>query len=86
MTEKCPTCKQAWPRIPPGPLGLRPEDVAAEIKRVGGKVFKGAYNLTLFGIRNNDTQSDMWDDWVGALYEDKEGNLQMDLYPATTDP
>lgn len=86
MTEKCPVCNQDLSKALPGPLGLSPEKVADQIRAVGGRVFKGPYNLTLFGIRNDDTQSDMWDDWVGALYHDDEGTLQMDLYPATTDP
>ena len=86
MTDTCPTCKQAWPQIPPGPLGLSPTDVISEIERVGGKVFKGPYNVTLFGIRNDDTQSDMWDDWIGALYQNDDDEWEMDIYPATTDP
>jgi len=86
MTEKCPTCNRPWERGSHNPTSLMPADVIEEIERVGGRVFKGPYNVTLFGIRNDSTESDMWDDWIGALYQNDEGGWEMDLYPATTDP
>jgi len=60
--------------------------VRQECARLGYVVFTGYLNLTLVGVRNASRTSDLWDDWVGAVYQDSNGSWQASLFQATTDP
>lgn len=52
---------------------------------------EGSFNnkpnyLNLFGIRKNTTIPDAFDDLIGAAFLDSNGEKQIVLFPATTDP
>jgi hypothetical protein len=44
------------------------------------------YEMNIIGIRNSDSQSNSFDDFVGILFKDQLGNWMSHLYRATTDP
>lgn len=46
----------------------------------------GKYNLNIFGIRANNSQSDQFDDYVGVAFYDGKTNPKFFVFNATTDP
>jgi hypothetical protein len=60
--------------------------VADSYKRMGYKLFSGAYDLNIFGIRSSNSVSNKFDDLIGVAYTDEKKVLNIKLYPATTDP
>ncbi|RTK92566.1 MAG: hypothetical protein EKK61_03970 [Rickettsiales bacterium] len=44
------------------------------------------YEINIIGIRNSESQSNSFDDFVGVLFKDVLGNWMSKLYKATTDP
>jgi hypothetical protein len=64
---------------------------SVEIRRVfeekGYSFFSGGpYDLNIYGIRSNNSQSNKFDDIIGVIYEDSKGILRHKRYAATTDP
>ena len=70
---------------PDHPTALEPRRLLEAFEANGFKVFKGPWNLNLFGIRTG-LEAGKWDDWIGALYQDEEEHWHIDLYQGTTDP
>ena len=57
-----------------------------QMNKLGYAVFKsGDYDLNLFGIRSKDLEPTTFNDWLGCAYK-KNGEWQLDYWPATTDP
>ena len=67
------------------PTQLTPARLIEAFDSLGYTVFKGPFNLNLFGIRTG-LNAGKWDDWIGALYQDDAGEWELDLYQGTTDP
>lgn len=44
------------------------------------------YEMNIFGVRNEDAESNKFDDVVGLLYRDERGMWRLKQYKATTDP
>jgi len=49
-------------------------------------LFKGELNLTLIGIRSQNTDANSFNDLLCVLHEDGAGKMQILTYPITTDP
>ena len=63
------------------------QSIQLAYKSKGYKFFsKGAYNLNVFGIRNNSNQAGKFDDKVGVIYVDDSNKPHVHLWDATTDP
>ena len=60
-------------------------NILKEVKRHKFKVFTGAYNMNLIGVRNPNGQPDRFDDLICVVYQDEELNWICKKYPATTD-
>ena len=62
------------------------DSVIAAYRKMGYQLYEeGDYNLNIFGIRSNDNESNTFNDLVGVLYK-VDGEWQLHLYGATTDP
>lgn len=59
--------------------------VKAAVKGIGAPIFEGELNVTLVGIRSNDTKSNSFNDLLCVIYE-KDGKQVMAQYSCTTDP
>lgn len=62
------------------------QEIVQEMLRRGHRVFQGAYNLNIVGLRSGKRRAGEWDDAVGMVYQDEEGRWQADLFQGTTDP
>ena len=45
----------------------------------------GQYNLNIFGVRTENKVADLFDDFIGVCYNDKENNKVCKTFKATTD-
>lgn len=62
------------------------ERIVSEYKARNYRLKTGILELNLFGIRNTDSQSNTFDDAVGAIYKDANDTWRILQFPATTDP
>jgi len=63
------------------------DNVRAAFRAKGYAFFDlGDYNLNVFGVRRANTQSDRFDDFLGAIYKDAQRRWRIKIWPATTDP
>lgn len=46
---------------------------------------EGSYNLNIFGVRSNVSESNSFDDVIGVAYNNGKENV-VEVFPATTDP
>lgn len=61
-------------------------DILAAYKRKAFPLLEGVMEMNIFGIRNSDNLSNKFDDRVGVLYKDINGDWVVKGYEATTDP
>jgi hypothetical protein len=54
-------------------------------KAIDAPIYKGDYNLNIFGIRSNDTASNAFNDVLGVLFQ-VAGKWNVLLFDGTTDP
>jgi hypothetical protein len=62
------------------------EEVRLVMRAKGYVIFDNTYDLNIFGIRSNESESNKFDDWVGVFCKDDRGKDIFHLFPATTDP
>lgn len=62
------------------------KDIQAIFKKKGYVIYTKPFDLNIFGIRSNESQSDKFDDIVGFWCNDTKGNIVFYQFPATTDP
>lgn len=63
-----------------------PMQLIDQMGELGHRVFTGAWNPNLIGIRNRNREADEWDDLLCLLYQDDRGIWQLHPYQGTTDP
>lgn len=61
-------------------------DIVRAFNIKGYELKTGHYEMNIFGIRNNDTTANTFDDLVGIVYRDEKNNWMIKQYKATTDP
>lgn len=49
-------------------------------------VYTEPYKLNIWGIRNENTQANSFDDWIVCFWKDDKGNWQLKRFNASTDP
>lgn len=49
-------------------------------------VYTEPYKLNIWGIRNENTQANNFDDWIVCFWKDDKGNWQLKRFNASTDP
>lgn len=68
-------------------LIIDPHSISSIFARKGYKFFEnGIYNLNIFGIRANVSESDQFDDLVCCLYKNELKQWKLLKFKATTDP
>lgn len=60
--------------------------IKAAFKNKGYHIYSKPYDLNIFGVRSNISESDKFDDWLGFWCYDENGQLIYKIFPATTDP
>jgi hypothetical protein len=61
-------------------------DIIEAYKYKGYPLREGIMEINIFGIRNSDVKANTFDDAVGVLYKDINGEWVTVVYEATTDP
>lgn len=61
------------------------EEIQNVFKKKGYVMFTKPYDLNIFGIRSENSQSDKFDDWLG-FWCAENGGTTFHIFPATTDP
>lgn len=67
-------------------LNIDFETLLRFMMRKGYKIWTGAYDLNVIGIRNPNRMADSFDDTLAIAYLDSLGNKRLELMPITTDP
>lgn len=62
------------------------EKIKAVMLAKGYKFYTGAFDLNIVGIRAADLQANTFNDYICVLYTDDNGQPQILIVPATTDP
>ena len=55
-------------------------------KAKGYDIYNKPYQLNIFGVRNNSTTPNKFDDQLYVFYKDDKDNWKGNVYPITTDP
>jgi hypothetical protein len=61
-------------------------EILQEVKDRGYKIYTGAYELNIIGVRNSTTEPSKFDDQIHVIYKDDNNNWHHFASSATTDP